>query len=397
MCSFPLQFSCLSFSYGPEIPKEVEVACQTLAAALKLDGGSLELATLGFPPCIKSMVSSHSPTVSAPALELLAAASAHASCRRKITEAGMLSAVVVALQSKFSELLVNAAKIISNLARDKDMQTAVAATGIIPTLIGMLSHPVPVLKRQATIALGNLSVNDSNEVLIVQHNALPPLLHILRDDPLDLARHAARVLVNLSVATDHKRLLVELQAIPLLCSILAAPVTELTQIVCRLVANVSCAADAAEGFVQQGVVRALSTIIVAAQLAAAPSPKLQACAGAALLALHVVVVQAAAGDFLMDSGIDWEQWADDSDERIVEAVQSLVDITRRSAISQQPQHVVLKPILPMVETETAHTHVIPSPRSSRAASPVQPPSSSRANKLPSKQVQNMACFLCIRI
>jgi hypothetical protein len=36
----------------------------------------------------RMQVSSHSPAVSAPALELLAAASAHASCRRKITEAG---------------------------------------------------------------------------------------------------------------------------------------------------------------------------------------------------------------------------------------------------------------------------------------------------------------------
>jgi hypothetical protein len=35
-----------------------------------------------------------------------------------------MSAVVVALQSKFPELLVNAAKIVSNLARDKDMQVS---------------------------------------------------------------------------------------------------------------------------------------------------------------------------------------------------------------------------------------------------------------------------------
>jgi hypothetical protein len=40
----------------------------------------------------------------------------------------MMSAVVVALQSKFSELLVNAAKIISNLARDKDMQVPYSAS-----------------------------------------------------------------------------------------------------------------------------------------------------------------------------------------------------------------------------------------------------------------------------
>jgi hypothetical protein len=33
-----------------------------------------------------------------------------------------MSGVVVALQSDFPELLINAAKIISNLARDKDMQ-----------------------------------------------------------------------------------------------------------------------------------------------------------------------------------------------------------------------------------------------------------------------------------
>jgi hypothetical protein len=86
-------------------------------------------------------VSSHSPSVSSPALELLATASAHPECRRKIIEsgikiltnrtrqsfyvsfcAGMMSAVVIALQSEVPELVVNAAKVMSNLARDKDMQ-----------------------------------------------------------------------------------------------------------------------------------------------------------------------------------------------------------------------------------------------------------------------------------
>jgi hypothetical protein len=86
-------------------------------------------------------ISSHSPSVSSPALELLATASSHPECRKKIIEsgikdltdrarqsfdvsfcAGMMSAVVIALQSEFPELVVNAAKVMSNLARDKDMQ-----------------------------------------------------------------------------------------------------------------------------------------------------------------------------------------------------------------------------------------------------------------------------------
>jgi hypothetical protein len=100
--------------------------------------------------------------------------------------------------------------------------------------------------------------------------------------------------------------------------------------------------------------------------------------------------QAAAGEFLLDSGIDWEQWTDDADERIAEAAQSLIDLTRRSGISLQPKQIVLKPILPLVETESTPVHIIPSPTSSRAASPLQPPSSSRIVKLPSKQVLSSA-------
>jgi hypothetical protein len=37
--------------------------------------------------------------------------------------------VVVAMQSDFPELLLNAAKVISNLARDKDMQVPLRSAG----------------------------------------------------------------------------------------------------------------------------------------------------------------------------------------------------------------------------------------------------------------------------
>ena len=139
----------------------------------------------------------------------------------------MLAGVVVALQSDVTDLILNAAKIISNLARDKDMQVArpaptqrnnlkcmIAPTPIaneflvgrccchwhcshshkvtcwhkrmnrtyccfstltrarVNPLLRLLSHTTPALRRQAAIALGNLSVNDLNEVLIVQHQAL---------------------------------------------------------------------------------------------------------------------------------------------------------------------------------------------------------------------------------
>jgi len=46
----------------------------------------------------------------------------HATTYHVSFRAGMLSAVVIALQSEFPELVVNAAKVMSNLARDKDMQ-----------------------------------------------------------------------------------------------------------------------------------------------------------------------------------------------------------------------------------------------------------------------------------
>ena len=43
--------------------------------------------------------------------------------------AGLMPGVVVAMQSDFPELLLNAAKVISNLARDKDMQVPPRSAG----------------------------------------------------------------------------------------------------------------------------------------------------------------------------------------------------------------------------------------------------------------------------
>ena len=97
---------------------------------------------------------------------------------------------------------------------------------------------------------------------------------------------------------------------------------------------------------------------------------------------------------LLDIGVDWEMWTNDADERVAEAAQSLVDMmtaTHHDANREQ-QHIIVRPILPLPEPLLLNgnrLHVvppIPSPESSRAATPPAATPASRSNKLPSKQV-----------
>jgi hypothetical protein len=132
------------------------------------------------------------------------------------------------------------------------------------------------------------------------------------------------------------------------------------------------------------------------QLAASPSSKQQSCAGAAILAMHVVIVQAGASEELFDSGVDWDIWTSDANERVAEAAQGLIDSIHASNLAkgQRRQNIPILPLPDSMLTTAGRHHVppsIPSPASSFTTSPLAPPSV-RGSNLPSKQVQVEAGF-----
>ncbi len=103
-----------------------------------------------------------------------------------------------------------------------------------------------------------------------------------------------------------------------------------------------------------------------------------------------MVVQAGATAELFDSGVDWDTWTSDANERVAEAAQGLIDSIHASNLSKS-QRRQNNPILPLPDSThtTARRHhapsSVPSPASSYTSSPLAPPSV-RGSILPSKQV-----------
>jgi hypothetical protein len=103
-----------------------------------------------------------------------------------------------------------------------------------------------------------------------------------------------------------------------------------------------------------------------------------------------VVVQAGATEELYDSGVDWDMWTSDANERVAEAAQGLIDSIQASNVAKSHRR-QNNPILPLPDSTltTARRHHVPSslpsPASSYTSSPLAPPSV-RGSILPSKQV-----------
>jgi hypothetical protein len=112
--------------------------------------------------------------------------------------------------------------------------------------------------------------------------------------------------------------------------------------------------------------------------------------------MHVVIVQAGASEELFDSGVDWDIWTSDANERVAEAAQGLIDSIHASNLAkgQRRQNIPILPLPDSMLTTAGRHHVppsIPSPASSFTTSPLAPPSV-RGSNLPSKQVQVEAGF-----
>jgi|LauGreDrversion2_2_1035103.scaffolds.fasta_scaffold110598_2 hypothetical protein len=114
--------------------------------------------------------------------------------------------------------------------------------------------------------------------------------------------------------------------------------------------------------------------------------------------MHVVVVQAGASEELFDSGVDWDMWTSDANERVAEAAQGLIDSIHASNLPRglRRQNIPILPLPDSMLTTSGRHHVpssIPSPASSFTSSPLAPPSV-RGSNLPSKQVKvELGCWL----
>ncbi len=103
---------------------------------------------------------------------------------------------------------------------------------------------------------------------------------------------------------------------------------------------------------------------------------------------------------MLNTGIDWEHWSNDADERVAEAAQSLVDMMMTMDLAE-PNRIAAHQHQPLqfseaVNPAASRIHVLPpisSPDSSRASTPLPPPSASRSSKLPSKLV-NLQFHCC---
>jgi hypothetical protein len=109
------------------------------------------------------------------------------------------------------------------VADDDNTRAAVAAAGVIPRLVELLSGNLDEGRTQAAEALGNLAIHDDTAAAIMAAGAILPLVEMLSGSSDEGRAVAARALANLAARKKaYAAVIVWVDAIPplveLLCS-----------------------------------------------------------------------------------------------------------------------------------------------------------------------------------
>jgi HEAT repeat protein len=143
-----------------------------------------------------------------------------------VVEAGGLPLLVRVLESRGHADIVytDAAVVVSALAAySRDTLRALAAAGIIPPLIALLSSPSADVQHAATGALANVGISAENKVTIVSAGALPLLITLLSSHSVGVQGAAAAALRNLGASAENKVAIATAGAMPPLVVLLSSP------------------------------------------------------------------------------------------------------------------------------------------------------------------------------
>ncbi|GMH12758.1 hypothetical protein Nepgr_014599 [Nepenthes gracilis] len=104
--------------------------------------------------------------------------------------------------------------------RNTDNRVAIAGSGAIPLLVGLLSTPDSRTQEHVVTALLNLSICDDNKGTIISSGAVPGIVHVLKKGSMEARENAAATLFSLSVIDENKVTIGALGAITPLVALL---------------------------------------------------------------------------------------------------------------------------------------------------------------------------------
>ncbi|BBM99012.1 vacuolar protein 8 [Marchantia polymorpha subsp. ruderalis] len=129
--------------------------------------------------------------------------------RIELCEPAVLEALLPLLQSRYSQVQINAAAAVMNLSLEKGNKLKVARAGAIPYLVDVLKSGVMDAQEHAAGAIFSLALNDENKMAIGVLGAIPPLIHLLRSSQHAARRDAAMALYHLSFSQMNRSKLIK--------------------------------------------------------------------------------------------------------------------------------------------------------------------------------------------
>ncbi|KAI4299252.1 hypothetical protein L6164_032729 [Bauhinia variegata] len=137
--------------------------------------------------------------------------------RRRLTESGVVSAVLNCIDSDDPSLQEKALSLLLNLSLDDDNKVGLVAEGVIGRLVAVLLGGSPDCRALAATMLTSLAVVEVNKVTIGRYPcAIGALVSLLRDGKGREKKEAATALYAICSFPDNRRRAVECGAVPIL-------------------------------------------------------------------------------------------------------------------------------------------------------------------------------------
>ncbi|CAM6083562.1 unnamed protein product [Calypogeia fissa] len=139
--------------------------------------------------------------------------------RVTLCELELVEVLLALVQSRYSNVQINAVAAIMNMSLEKENKLKVARAGALPCLIDVLKSGHFEAQEHAAGAIFSLALNDENKLAIGVLGAIPPLIHLLRSGKHGARRDAAMALYHLSFAQMNRNKLIKAGGVAILLGI----------------------------------------------------------------------------------------------------------------------------------------------------------------------------------